>query len=92
MIEDHTGQIKAVWWLENDVTDEAPELPTVKEGGYVKVFGTIRTQDGEKTLMVMKMFPIDDCNVCTTHVLEVITTRLQAEAMSKDTVGCLFYL
>jgi len=84
-IEDHTGAIKAVWWLESDGGDETPKLPIVKEGGYVQVFGTIRVQDGIKNLMVLKMFPVEDCNIITTHLLEVIHARLQAEAMSKDT-------
>jgi len=84
-INDRTGDIKALWWLESDGGDETPRLPTVKEGGLVRVFGSIRSQDGEKNLMVLKMLPIDDCNVFTTHLLEVINTRLQAEAMSKDT-------
>lgn len=83
-VEDHTGAIKALWWLESD-GDDTPLLPVVKEGAYVQVFGTIRVQDGHKNLMVLKMFPIDDCNIITTHLLEVINTRLQAEVMSKDT-------
>ncbi|KAL1513742.1 hypothetical protein ABEB36_003112 [Hypothenemus hampei] len=83
-IEDHTGSIKALWWLDSD-GDENPKLPAVKEGGYVKVFGTVRTQEGVKTLMVLKMFPVDDCNVINTHLLEVIDTRLHAEASSKNT-------
>lgn len=84
-IEDHTGSLKAVWWLETEGGDETPKLPVVKEGGYVQVFGTVRVQDGTKNIMVLKMFPVDDCNIITTHLLEVINTRLQAEAMSKET-------
>nr|AEE62704.1 unknown [Dendroctonus ponderosae] len=84
-IQDHTGSIKAIFWLEGENCDEACKMPAVKEGGYVKVYGTIRNQEGEKALMVLKMFPIDDCNIILTHLLEVIDTRLQAEVMSKNT-------
>ncbi|KAJ8937304.1 hypothetical protein NQ314_011943 [Rhamnusium bicolor] len=84
-IEDHTGQIKAIWWLEND-GDSAPNLPAVKEGSYVQVFGSLRNQDGEKILMVLRMFLVEDANIITNHLLQVIHTRLAAEAMSKSSV------
>lgn len=91
-VEDHTGSIKMVWWLESDSNDDSPKVPSVKEGAYVQVFGTIRSQNGEKNLMVLKMFPIEDCNIINTHLLEVIDTRLQAEASHKTTVStfCIF--
>ncbi|KAJ8980535.1 hypothetical protein NQ317_008332, partial [Molorchus minor] len=84
-IEDHTGQIKAIWWLEND-GDNAPNLPAVKEGCYLQVFGSLRPQDGEKVLMVLRMFLVEDANVITSHLLQVIHTRLAAEASSKNSV------
>lgn len=33
------------------------------------------------------MIPIDDCNIVTTHLLEVIHTRLAAEKMSQASVS-----
>lgn len=88
-IEDHTGEIKAIWWLEND-TDNAPNLPPVKEGNYVQVFGSLRNQEGEKLIMVLKMFPVEDCNIITNHLLQVIHARLACEAMSKTSVNTIF--
>ncbi|KAJ8963075.1 hypothetical protein NQ318_018539 [Aromia moschata] len=82
-IEDHTGRIKAVWWLEND-SDNAPNLPAVKEGSYVQVFGSLRPQEGEKILMILKMFSVEDANIVTSHLLQVIHTRLAAEALTKN--------
>lgn len=87
-LEDHTASMKGLWWLETDNT-ETPQIPPIKEGSYVKAYGSLRTQGGEKHFMVIKMFPVDDCNIITTHLLEVINTRLQAEALSKDTVSIL---
>ncbi|XP_023025944.1 replication protein A 32 kDa subunit [Leptinotarsa decemlineata] len=83
-IEDHTGEIKAIWWLEND-GDSAPNLPTVKEGSYVQVFGSLRNQDEGKIIMVLRMFLVQDSNVVTNHLLQVIHARLAAEAMTKNT-------
>lgn len=84
-IEDHTGNIKAIWWLEND--GDNPILPAVKEGSYVQVFGSLRNQEGGKILMVLRMFPIEDANVITNHLLQVIHARLALEAMSKSSVS-----
>ncbi|XP_060515953.1 replication protein A 32 kDa subunit [Cylas formicarius] len=91
-IEDHTGYIKAVWWLDSDGGDGEVMLPPVKEGAYVQVFGTVRSgesrsdQSGEKMIIVLKMFVVEDANVITNHLLEVIHIRLQAEAMDSETV------
>ncbi|CAH0551859.1 unnamed protein product [Brassicogethes aeneus] len=82
-IEDHTGTIKAIWWLEND-DDTTPNLPPVKEGSYLQLFGSLRNQDGEKIIMVLRMFMVDDANLITSHLLQVIQTRLQAEHMSQN--------
>ncbi|XP_056641576.1 replication protein A 32 kDa subunit [Diorhabda sublineata] len=81
-IEDHTGSIKAVLWLESD-GDTPTNLPNVKEESYVQLFGSLRHQNGEKTVMILRMFPISDCNIITSHLLETIYTRLSAEADSK---------
>lgn len=51
----------------------------MKEGNVVRIFGSIRIQDGERTIMILRMFPVDDCNVITTHLLRVIEGRLAAE-------------
>lgn len=87
-IEDHTGEIKAIWWLESDEGDSTPKLPPVKEGSYVQLFGSLRNQDGEKIIMVLRMFLVDDANIVTSHLLQVIHTRLQAEYNSKNPVSC----
>lgn len=84
-IEDHTGEIRAIWWLESD-NDSTPTLPDIKDGSWVEVFGTLRAQQGEKIIMILKMFPIDDCNIITRHLLQMIHARLQAEANSKKPV------
>lgn len=61
----------------------------VKEGCYVRVYGSLRTQDGEKILMVLKMFPVDDINEVTNHLLEFIHTRLETESMSNGSVNII---
>ncbi|KAJ8910504.1 hypothetical protein NQ315_012351 [Exocentrus adspersus] len=82
-IEDHTGSIKAVWWLEND-SESTPNLPAVKEGSYVQVFGSLRNQEAGKIVMVLRMFLVEDANIVTNHLLQVIHARLGIEAMNKS--------
>lgn len=102
-IEDHTGTIKAIWWLQNEsviiaiyqvhlvnlnyLQESALDLPLVKEGRYVKVYSSLKVVNGEKLLMALRMFPVDDPNQITTHLLEVIHARLAAEKAGKDTVS-----
>jgi len=75
-LEDHTGEIEAHYWLEEGDTLKAPD---VMLNNYVKVFGSMRTTGGQKTLMIFKMLPITDPNEITTHVLEVLNARYKAE-------------
>lgn len=63
-----------------------PDLPDVKEGRYCIVFGSFRVQDGQKMLMILRMFEVDNMNIITTHLLRVIHTRLEAESMRKHGV------
>ncbi|EFA09169.1 replication protein A2 [Tribolium castaneum] len=80
-IEDHSASIKAIMWLETD-NDTVTALPPVKENCYVRVFGSVRTQDGEKMIMILKILPVDDLNIVTNHLLEIIQAKLYAERLA----------
>lgn len=41
--------------------------------------------------MVMRMFPVDNINEVTTHLLQVIHTRLEAENMTQETESKVKY-
>ncbi|KAH8412581.1 hypothetical protein KR009_003261, partial [Drosophila setifemur] len=75
-LEDHSGRIDAHYWLEEGDTLKAPE---VMVNNYVKVYGTTRSQGGQKTLMVFKLLPVLDPNEVCTHLLEVLNARYKAE-------------
>lgn len=74
-----------------DVQNSGPNLPDVKEGRYCRVFGSLRVQDGQKILMVLRMFQVDNINIITTHLLQVVHARLEAESMQKHGVSEYFY-
>jgi len=75
-LEDHSGRIDAHYWLEEGDALKAPE---VMVNNYVKVYGTTRSQGGQKTLMVFKLLPVLDPNEVCTHLLEVLNARYRAE-------------
>ncbi|KAH8334610.1 hypothetical protein KR059_012206, partial [Drosophila kikkawai] len=75
-LEDHSGRIDAHYWLEEGDALKAPE---VMVNNYVKVYGTTRSQAGQKTLMVFKLLPVLDPNEVTTHLLEALNARYKAE-------------
>ncbi|EDW77878.1 uncharacterized protein Dwil_GK24313 [Drosophila willistoni] len=76
-LEDHTGRLDAHYWLEEG---DAHKAPDVMLNNYVRVYGTTRSQGGQKTLMVFKALPVLDPNEVTTHLLEVLNARYKAEA------------
>jgi hypothetical protein len=49
----------------------------------VRAFGSIRTQEGEKILMILKIVPVDDLNILTNHRLQMIHVKLYAEKLSE---------
>lgn len=80
-LEDHTGRINAVLWLEHD-SSSSPNIPVDKENIYVKVFGTLRNKGGEKLIMILKIAPIDQLNELTCHLYEVVHIRVMTEKKS----------
>jgi len=79
-LQDSTGEINAVKWLEGDGTEDGA---TIMENTYATVIGTARTQQGKKHVMVFKIQPLYDINQLTTHILEVIKTPLALEEINK---------
>lgn len=67
--------------------NNTPNLPPVKEGSYVRVYGIIRDHDNKKNVMIMKMLPVVDVNEITTHLLECIQSRTESESLAKRTVN-----
>lgn len=43
-----------------------------KIGSYVHIYGLPREQDGEKHILVLRIFPVKELNELTCHLLEVI--------------------
>ncbi|XP_015182236.1 PREDICTED: replication protein A 32 kDa subunit [Polistes dominula] len=79
-IEDETGAITAVRWLEaNKVMPE----PSLEINSYVRVVGLLREQNGTKQIFVLRISPLEELNELTNHLLEVTYVTLKAEQLFK---------
>ncbi|XP_049282131.1 replication protein A 32 kDa subunit [Anopheles funestus] len=79
-LEDHTGQIDAHFWLEED---GATSTPSVVPQSYARVVGSVRNQGGSKAIMIFKIDQINSPNEVTTHLLEVLHSRYKGEENNK---------
>lgn len=81
VLEDHTGQIEAHYWLETD--GETTNTPALLLNTYAKAYGSIRSSGDTRAIMI---FRIDSTNIneLTTHLLEVLNARYMAEEYSKN--------
>ncbi|KAL2740519.1 replication protein A 32 kDa subunit-like [Vespula squamosa] len=79
-IEDETGVITTVRWLE--VNKTMPE-PTLEINTYVRIYGLLRDQNGVKQVFIVRILPLEDLNELTNHLLEVTYTTVKAEQMFK---------
>ncbi|XP_034098848.1 replication protein A 32 kDa subunit [Drosophila sulfurigaster albostrigata] len=75
-LEDHSGRIDAHYWLEEG---DAINAPDVMINNYVKIYGSVRSQAGQRVLMVFKLLNVLDPNEICTHVLEALHSRYKAE-------------
>ncbi|EDW63363.1 replication protein A 32 kDa subunit [Drosophila virilis] len=75
-LEDHSGRIDAHYWLEEG---DAIKSPDVMINNYVKIYGSVRSQAGQKVLMVFKLINVLDPNEVCTHILEALHSRYKAE-------------
>ncbi|PBC30775.1 replication protein A 32 kDa subunit [Apis cerana] len=76
-IEDDTGTITALKWLEanKQETDRVAEVNT-----YVRIVGMLREQNDKRHILILRLLPLQNLNELTNHILEVIYASLKAEA------------
>ncbi|KAK2579272.1 hypothetical protein KPH14_008231 [Odynerus spinipes] len=79
-IEDETGTITAVKWLE---ADKQSAESSVEVNVYVRVHGMIRNHNNVRHILVLSIEPIKDLNELTNHLLEVTYVSLKSKETSK---------
>ncbi|KOB65219.1 Replication protein A middle subunit, partial [Operophtera brumata] len=83
-IQDMTGRMRAVHWLDQESMDEDDKsVPKVEVNNYVQIYGNVKTNKGKKVLMAFKILPITDVNAITFHYLQCINNKVKMEAESK---------
>lgn len=61
--------------------------PQVVVNAYARVYGSVRTSGGAKTIMIFRLEPMANINELTNHLLEVLNARFKAEEASKVDVS-----
>lgn len=83
-IQDITGRMTAVLWLDQESMEEDDKsMPKLNVNDYVQINGNIKTNKGNKVLMIFKIIPITDVNSITFHYLHCIYNKVKMEADSK---------
>ena len=73
LVNDTTGVMKVVFYLEKDDGENANKFADCKEGTFVRVIGLARAQaNEERNILVFSMSVITDYNEVTNHMLESI--------------------
>jgi len=87
VLDDHTGLLDAVKFLE-DNDDDSEQGSAMAEGQYVRAIGSLRMMQGKPSLLCFKISQLEDPNIITSHILEVIQQRLKFKQLQdKPTNG-----
>lgn len=79
-IMDDTGSITTHLWIDDG---DQITTDTIPIGKYARVYGSVRRQQDEKVIMIYKIEELESLNEITTHNLEVLLCRYQAERSVK---------
>ncbi|XP_011864060.1 PREDICTED: replication protein A 32 kDa subunit [Vollenhovia emeryi] len=77
-IEDDTGTVTAIMWLEAD-KNLAESNSCTEVNTYVRVYGLLRTQSNQRHVLILRMHPLEDLNDLTCHFMEVMYFILKAK-------------
>lgn len=84
-IQDDTGTVTAVMWLEAD-KNPADNICT-QVNTYVRVYGLLRNQNNQQHVLILRMYPLEDLNELTSHFMEVIYFILKANKPAEESTA-----
>jgi replication factor A2 len=73
-VDDGTGHVNAKLYVEHDAA--ALRASSIREGMYVRMYGSMNSFQKAKTLTMYRVTPIEDFNEVTFHYLDAIATHL----------------
>ena len=74
--------------MEDD--QQGKESCPFREMTYVQIIGNVKSQHGQKNIMVLDICKIEDMNQITTHILSIIHAKLKLDSL-KQPVRFLIY-
>jgi len=79
IIDDDTGSVSAVHWTDGDkaITDG----DAVSEGMHARVIGVVRSQKGEKHIMVFRICGVEGRAEVDAHKLEVVYAKMKIKQL-----------
>ncbi|XP_018300370.1 replication protein A 32 kDa subunit isoform X2 [Mycetomoellerius zeteki] len=83
-IQDDTGVLTAIMWLEADKNPDESNTCT-QINTYVRIHGLIRTQNNQRHVLILRMYPLEDLNDLTCHFMEVMYFMLKASKPAEET-------
>lgn len=84
LLNNFSGQINAHLWVEEG---DSPSSSAIMLNTYARVIGAVRQQGDVKSIMIYKIHPVKSINEVSTHYMEVVNARYQAEEYHKGGTG-----
>lgn len=81
-VQDDTGTLTAVMWLE---ADKSP-AEDIQINTYVRIHGLIRDQNNQRHVLILRIHPLEDLNELTCHFVEVMYFILKASKPAEETI------
>lgn len=81
-IQDDSGTVTAIMWLEAD--KNPTESICTQVNTYVRVYGLLRNQNNQQHVLILRMHPLEDLNELTCHFMEVMYFILKAKKPVED--------
>lgn len=77
-----TDTVTAIMWLEAD--KNPAETPCTQLNTYARIYGLVRSQNNQRHVLILRMYPIEDLNELTCHFMEVMYFILSASKSEKE--------
>lgn len=85
-IDDHTGIIDVLRYPDGD-SDDNSQPDALAEGVYARVYGPVRSHQEKKHIIGFKVAQVEDPNMVTTHLLEVLHQKMKIKKLMEADQG-----
>ncbi|XP_039280731.1 replication protein A 32 kDa subunit-B [Nilaparvata lugens] len=83
-VEDNSGSISVMLWLNADENDGGNVLPDVAQNDYCTVYGKMRVQNGKQFIIAFSIKPVTDLKALVVHKLKVAHTVFKLERLAQQ--------